>query len=71
MASPSSARGAVRPLPLPEITRTECRRCGALIKGLNHRYACTSCGWVNPSGEGSRPLPAVDPWPVDERPRTR
>ncbi|SCF75813.1 hypothetical protein GA0115259_1021214, partial [Streptomyces sp. MnatMP-M17] len=31
----------------PEITYANCRRCGSLIAGLDGRYSCGVCGWVN------------------------
>ncbi|SCF60004.1 hypothetical protein GA0115259_100031, partial [Streptomyces sp. MnatMP-M17] len=31
----------------PEITYAECRQCGTLIAGLDGRYSCGVCGWVN------------------------
>ncbi|MEU2181220.1 hypothetical protein [Streptomyces thermolilacinus] len=55
-----------RVLPTPEITTTPCRRCGTVVAGLNGRYACGVCGWVNPWWEGSNTLPTAeeDPdWP--------
>ncbi|KUH39066.1 hypothetical protein NRO40_29750 [Streptomyces changanensis] len=44
----------------PEITTTACRECGAQVAGLNGRYACGVCGWVNPWWEGSNTLPAAE-----------
>ncbi|MGW3335142.1 hypothetical protein ACWDF9_31920 [Streptomyces rubiginosohelvolus] len=41
----------------PEITFIGCARCGTLIAGLDGRYACSGCGWVNEWTEGHRPLP--------------
>ncbi|MFF5774240.1 hypothetical protein ACFY8V_29185 [Streptomyces californicus] len=41
----------------PEITYIGCARCGTLIAGLDGRYACSGCGWVNEWTEGYRPLP--------------
>lgn len=43
----------------PEITRTECRQCGTEIYGVNGRYPCTVCGWVNPWYEGHGELPTA------------
>ncbi|WP_258047395.1 hypothetical protein [Streptomyces sp. SM13] len=43
----------------PEITYIGCARCGTLIAGLDGRYACSGCGWVNEWTEGHRPLPAA------------
>nr|WP_244883643.1 hypothetical protein [Streptomyces zhihengii] len=42
-----------------EITRTECRRCGTSIRGVNGRYACSLCGWVNHWSEGHNELPTA------------
>ncbi|WP_411082975.1 hypothetical protein [Streptomyces sp. cmx-18-6] len=41
----------------PEITYIGCARCGTQIAGLDGRYACSGCGWVNEWTEGHRPLP--------------
>ncbi|MFD5702155.1 hypothetical protein [Streptomyces lasiicapitis] len=52
--------------PETEITTTFCRRCGTQVDGLNGRYACGVCGWVNHWGEGHGELPGQeeDPdWP--------
>ncbi|WP_189950806.1 hypothetical protein [Streptomyces alanosinicus] len=43
-----------------EITRTECQKCGAEIHGLNGRYCCALCGWVNHWSEGHRDLPDLE-----------
>lgn len=43
-----------------EITTTDCRRCGAEVSGLNNRYACALCGWVNHGSEGATRLPCAD-----------
>lgn len=48
------------PLSALEITETECRQCGTMIAGLNNRYACPLCGWVNDHADGSAPLPAAE-----------
>ncbi|MCX4693691.1 hypothetical protein [Streptomyces sp. NBC_01408] len=48
------------PLPPPELTEAECRRCGTYIAGLDGRYACGVCGWVNDHSEGHRRLPRAD-----------
>ncbi|WP_372448690.1 hypothetical protein [Streptomyces musisoli] len=44
-----------------EITTTGCGRCGTEISGVNGRYACGNCGWVNHWSEGHTELPAYDP----------
>ncbi|MFE2744866.1 hypothetical protein ACFXKX_10940 [Streptomyces scopuliridis] len=59
---------SVRPVPSvppvppsgPEITYAECRQCGTLIAGLDGRYSCGVCGWVNHHSEGHRPLPRAE-----------
>ncbi|MFD3876018.1 hypothetical protein [Streptomyces sp. NPDC058623] len=51
---------ATAPLPAPELTEAECRRCGTYIAGLDGRYACGVCGWVNDHSEGHRRLPRAD-----------
>ncbi|KAA0943104.1 MULTISPECIES: hypothetical protein [Streptomyces] len=43
-----------------EITTTDCRQCGAQVSGLNNRYACSYCGWVNHWSEGSNVLPSAE-----------
>ncbi|MEU8840761.1 hypothetical protein AB0D97_16765 [Streptomyces roseus] len=57
------------PLPAPELTEAECRRCGTYIAGLDGRYACGVCGWVNDHSEGHRRLPSADEDP--DRPAAR
>ncbi|MFD9306863.1 hypothetical protein ACFWCB_30060 [Streptomyces sp. NPDC060048] len=54
------AESATAPLPAPELTEAECRRCGTYIAGLDGRYACGVCGWVNDHSEGHRRLPRAD-----------
>lgn len=49
-----------------EITTTGCRRCGTEISGINGRYACGVCGWVNNWAEGHTELPTA---PVDDTAR--
>ncbi|MCY0917800.1 MULTISPECIES: hypothetical protein [unclassified Streptomyces] len=51
---------SIAPLPAPELTEAECRRCGTHIAGLDGRYACGVCGWVNDHSEGHRRLPRAD-----------
>ncbi|MEU9050379.1 hypothetical protein AB0D37_08235 [Streptomyces sp. NPDC048384] len=46
--------------PPPEITTTECRTCGTLVSGVDGRYACGMCGWVNHWSEGHRDLPNAE-----------
>lgn len=41
-----------------ELTVRDCPRCGINVTGVNGRYACTACGWVNHWSEGNTPLPA-------------
>lgn len=40
----------------PEITYIGCAQCGTQIAGLDGRYACPGCGWVNDWSEGHTPL---------------
>lgn len=60
---PEERPESTAPLPAPELTEAECRRCGTYIAGLDGRYACGVCGWVNDHSEGHRRLPraAEDP----------
>lgn len=46
--------------PTPEITRTECSRCGTEVHGLDGRYACGGCGWVNHYSDGHSELPGAE-----------
>jgi rubredoxin len=59
------------PTVMPEITYAECRQCGTQIAGLNRRYACGVCGWVNPWSEGYSDLPEPDPHDAELRNRLR
>ncbi|MFC9648593.1 MULTISPECIES: hypothetical protein [unclassified Streptomyces] len=44
----------------PQITHAECRKCGTHIAGLDGRYSCGVCGWVNHHSEGHRELPTAE-----------
>lgn len=44
----------------PEITESECRQCVTRVAGLDGRYACGVCGWVNDHLEGHHPLPPAE-----------
>ncbi|MFF3327831.1 hypothetical protein [Streptomyces sp. NPDC002889] len=44
----------------PQITETECERCGTRIAGMDGRYACGVCGWSNSWTEGHRELPTAE-----------
>ncbi|MGW6257606.1 hypothetical protein [Streptomyces sp. NPDC055085] len=62
--------------PMRETTTTICPHCANNVTGLNNRYACTVCGWVNHWSEGTNTLPTAedDPdWPGNkkEAPDTR
>ncbi|MFF4322358.1 hypothetical protein [Streptomyces sp. NPDC001568] len=57
---PDAYAESTAPLPAPELTEAECRRCGTYIAGLDGRYACGVCGWVNDHSEGHRRLPRAD-----------
>ncbi|WP_327677631.1 hypothetical protein [Streptomyces sp. NBC_00467] len=54
---------------LPEITRTECTRCGTEVRGINGRYACPNCEWVNHWSDGHDQLPSAEADPDCPRPR--
>ncbi|MEV4966641.1 hypothetical protein AB0886_05155 [Streptomyces sp. NPDC024062] len=43
----------------PDITRTECARCRTEVYGVEGRYSCTGCGWVNHYSDGHNELPAA------------
>lgn len=45
------------PAETPDITRTDCARCGTEVYGLNGRYSCAGCGWVNHYSDGHSELP--------------
>lgn len=69
--APPHAPGPAVPEPAaPELTEAECRRCGTYIAGLDGRYACGVCGWVNDHTEGHRRLPRADEDP-DRPPKGR
>jgi cytochrome c5 len=57
--APETAAAAAAFLDGQEITTTDCRRCGTQISGVNGRYACGVCGWVNHWTEGHNELPAA------------
>ncbi|MFD5848365.1 hypothetical protein [Streptomyces chartreusis] len=59
--SPETAAAAAAFLDTQEITTTGCRTCGTEVAGINGRYACGSCGWVNSWQEGHTELPAGEP----------
>ncbi|UQX00854.1 hypothetical protein [Streptomyces sp. RerS4] len=67
---PDAYAESTAPLPAPELTEAECRRCGTYIAGLDGRYACGVCGWVNDHSEGHRRLPRADEDP-DRPPQGR
>ncbi|MEU5151221.1 hypothetical protein AB0G42_29140 [Streptomyces yangpuensis] len=67
---PEERPESTAPLPAPELTEAECRRCGTYIAGLDGRYACGVCGWVNDHSEGHRRLPRADEDP-DRPPKGR
>ncbi|MFJ3197065.1 hypothetical protein ACIPJQ_31070 [Streptomyces griseoviridis] len=58
--TPRQAVAAAEFLAGQEITHTECRRCGSGISGIDGRYACGHCGWVNHWSEGHTVLPPED-----------
>lgn len=61
-APESPTKSAPEPVAVigPEITYAECRQCGTLIAGLDGRYSCGVCGWVNHHSEGHRLLPRAE-----------
>ncbi|MFF3751475.1 hypothetical protein ACFYYH_13615 [Streptomyces sp. NPDC002018] len=75
MSASSGRPLEVEPVPTPasdggpQITYAECRRCGTQIAGLDGRYSCGVCGWVNHHSEGHRelPTPADDPDAANHR----
>ncbi|MFE4861419.1 hypothetical protein [Streptomyces sp. NPDC056670] len=56
-AEPLPGRG---PTQTPDITYTQCKRCGTELAGLDGRYSCGVCGWSNHWSEGHRPLPRAE-----------
>ena len=60
ISAPDTATAAARFLSMQEITRTQCGQCGTEIHGINGRYACPGCGWVNNWSEGHTELPTGD-----------
>ncbi|MFF5532870.1 hypothetical protein [Streptomyces cinerochromogenes] len=60
VADAEKAAAAAAFLEGQEITRTQCVQCYSEIAGVNGRYACGNCGWVNPWTEGHKPLPTAD-----------
>jgi ribosomal protein L37E len=57
---PETAAAAAAFLDTQEITVTDCRRCGVQLSGINGRYSCSACGWVNHWSEGHNQLPPGD-----------
>lgn len=68
---PGAEPGGRRPTEMPEITHAECRQCGTQIAGLDGRYACGVCGWVNPWSEGYSDLPTPEPHDAEPSNRLR
>lgn len=56
---PERAAAAAAFLAGQEITRTQCGRCGSEVAGVNGRYACGVCGWINHWSEGHKALPTA------------
>lgn len=44
----------------PQITEIDCTQCGTRIAGMDGRYACPHCHWVNHWSEGHRALPTAE-----------
>ncbi|MET8954585.1 hypothetical protein ACWEO4_09730 [Streptomyces sp. NPDC004393] len=57
--APEAPVPAVEFLASQEITQTQCRKCGSEVAGVNGRYACGVCGWVNHWSEGHNALPTA------------
>lgn len=57
---PETAAAAAAFLDGQNITTTGCRQCGTEISGVNGRYSCPACGWVNHWSEGDTELPGTD-----------
>lgn len=51
---------SAEPPTAPEITSMLCAECGTILFGVDSRYACSGCGWVNHWSEGSRALPTAE-----------
>ncbi|MDT9682465.1 hypothetical protein RND61_10345 [Streptomyces sp. TRM76323] len=58
--SEQSGESTVVPSTTPDITTTVCGACGSQVSGLNGRYACGVCGWVNNWAEGHSRLPSAE-----------
>ncbi|MFJ7904528.1 hypothetical protein ACIQ6V_29280 [Streptomyces sp. NPDC096198] len=58
-SAPLAPVPAVEFLASQEITQTQCRQCGSEVAGVNGRYACGVCGWVNHWSEGHNDLPTT------------
>lgn len=58
--TPETAAAAAAFLDTQQITTTNCRRCGTEVSGINGRYSCGSCGWVNDWSEGHNELPTAE-----------
>lgn len=58
-SDPKTAAQAAAFLASREITTIGCPQCGTEISGVNGRYACSSCSWVNHWSDGHTELPSV------------
>ncbi|NBM15908.1 hypothetical protein [Streptomyces sp. GC420] len=54
-----------------EITRGICGGCSAMVEGLNGRYSCALCGWVNRWDQSPAPLPSKEDDPDYDKPQPR
>lgn len=56
---PEAAARAAAFLASRNITTTLCQTCGTEIAGVNGRYSCGNCGWVNHWSQGDTELPPL------------
>lgn len=42
------------------VTEKQCAECGAVVAGVNGRYACGACGWINHWSDGDTRLPGPE-----------
>jgi len=57
--STEAAAHAAEFLASRKITTTICQHCGTEIAGVNGRYSCGICGWVNHWSQGDTELPPL------------
>ncbi|NEB79789.1 hypothetical protein G3I40_31905 [Streptomyces sp. SID14478] len=42
-----------------QVTEKRCGGCGTVVAGVNGRYACGACGWINHWSDGDTSLPGA------------